>query len=897
MTRTRQSLDGIWQFKFQQGLPDQPDDTATWNEINVPAPWQAQFDDLREAAGTGWYRREIAIPSDWYDCPIILHIGAAFHFTSLWVNGQHIADHADGYLPLDCDISSALEPGKVNTLLIRVVSPSDDETQFPGMTFSSLAHGKQSWYGQLGGIWQSVWIERRSPIHITYVHVQPNAHTGSVMCNIELNRPADEGYILHGQIADDASSRHIPPNTQQVKLQLTVEQHQLWSPDEPNLYQLHLSLRDNNSQQVDTLQRTIGFRTIEAKDGLLVLNGEPFYMRGALDQDYYPDAIATPPSVAFLEDQMLKAKAMGLNCLRYHIKLADPRYYEVADRIGILLWVDYPNWSRLTKTTQEKVRQGMQAMLRRDHHHPSIGIWTIINENWGTDLVGNARHRAWLKDTYHWLKAEDPTRLVVDNSPCVPNFHVQSDINDYHYYSAIPDNTPMWDRFVTGFADGSFPTYSPHGDAVQSGDEPRIVSEFGNWGLPDTDQLQNVDGTEPWWFETGDEWPEGTVYPHGVKKRFQRWGLNAVFGSWQHFIEQTQWQQFRALTYEIDSIRRNPALAGYVLTEFTDVHWEANGLLDMNRTPKAYFEKMVAISGETTLLPIVKQRAVWSGAETEVAVGVSHLSGDALHGAQLVLSLDGVDLMSVTLSRVAFNTAYTERFTLHIPVVDQPTDVTYTLKLLAESGEIITQRDVVLHVYPHIKPDRVIWTPSQGLARWLEKMGYTVAKELQASSLILADILTPEVSKHVQNGCHLLLLAETTEAIPTKSRDPLVIEPFFPYARVVRREHTAWEGNWASTFAWSAVPGLSKSPLLLDHRFQQVMPEHILTGFSQRDFQSRVIAGLFAGWIHKPVALAGLRYYGEGQALLSTFALSTEGNVDDPVAHYLLHGLMQSVSS
>ena len=620
-------------------------------------------------------------------------------------------------------------------------------------------------------------------------------------------------------------------------------------------------------------------------------------MRAALDQDYYPGTITTPPSVDFIEDQFHKAKAMGLNCLRYHIKLADPRYYEAADRIGIVLWVDYPNASHLTAATQDHIRRSLVAMLRRDHHHPSIGIWTIVNEDWGTDLVANPDHRAWLRTTYRWLKTQDPTRLVVDNSPCLPNFHIQTDINDYHFYSAIPDNAAIWDKFITDFAAGTFPTYSPHGDAVQTGGEPRIVSEFGNWGLPDTDGLLNADGSEPWWFETGDEWPEGTVYPHGVKKRFQRWHLDSVFGSWERFVEQVQWQQYRALAYEIDSIRRQGSLAGYVITEFTDVHWEANGLLDMNRCPKAYFESLPSISGETTLMPNADHSAVWSGESITVDVGISHHGTTPISGARLIVTQSDTQLIDVPLPAIPFNTPIHQQITLDLPTVEHPQAMNYHLTLTTVGGDVITERNLQLHLYPRLNPRTTVWTPSERLGVWLESLGYTITADLQSATLTIADQLTPTLSQHIQSGCHLLLLAENTDAIPAKSQDPLVIEPYFPYARIVQRQHTAWEGNWASTVAWTALSGLGDAPLLLDRRFQHVMPKHIITGFTQRDFESRVLAGLFAGWIHKPVALAGVRRYGDGRALLSTFALSSDENIDDPITHHLLHQLIKQLTS
>ena len=197
---------------------------------------------------------------------------------------------------------------------------------------------------------------------------------------------------------------------------------------------------------VDRISDRFGFRTIETRNGRFYLNGEPLYLRGALDQDYYPDTICTVPSVAFLEDQFRKAKELGLNCLRCHIKAADPRYYEVADRVGMLIWTELPNGGMATERSRGRKEKLLKGIVDRDCNHPSIIIWTIINENWGVDLVHDADHRDWLKRTFAWLKAYDPTRLVVDNSPLAPSFHVESDIADYHFYAAIPDHRDEWDR-------------------------------------------------------------------------------------------------------------------------------------------------------------------------------------------------------------------------------------------------------------------------------------------------------------------------------------------------------------------------------------------------------------------------------------------------------------------
>src|ERR687897_403891 len=121
-----------------------------------------------------------------------------------------------------------------------------------------------------------------------------------------------------------------------------------------------------------------------------------------------------------------------------------------------------------------------------------------------------------------------------------------------------------------------------------------MCSEFGNWGLPYPKDLRDASGQEPWWFETGHDWGEGVMYAHGVENRFSDWSLDRVFGDLRRFVIAAQWQQFRALKYEIEAMRRKPSLAGYVITELHDCHWESNGLLDMKRNPRVFHELLLA---------------------------------------------------------------------------------------------------------------------------------------------------------------------------------------------------------------------------------------------------------------------------------------------------------------
>jgi beta-galactosidase/beta-glucuronidase len=205
--------------------------------------------------------------------------------------------------------------------------------------------------------------------------------------SIRLSAAADRQFRFEIIGPDGAALRTetIPADGASVRHSLALTDVQPWSPDEPRLYTIKTILLADG-REVDRRDETFGFRSFEAKDGYLHLNGAPLYLRGALDQDYYPDGFGAPPSVEMLEDQFRKAKAMGLNCLRCHIKVPDPRYYEVADRLGMLIWTEIPNIETFSPASAARLRTTMEGILERDRNHPSIVIWTLINEDWGTRL-------------------------------------------------------------------------------------------------------------------------------------------------------------------------------------------------------------------------------------------------------------------------------------------------------------------------------------------------------------------------------------------------------------------------------------------------------------------------------------------------------------------------------
>ncbi|HYE00212.1 MAG TPA: glycoside hydrolase family 2 TIM barrel-domain containing protein, partial [Alphaproteobacteria bacterium] len=785
---------------------------------------------------------------------------------------------------------------------VRVTLPDNDPERYGDRAFTEVPHGKQSWYGLTGGIWQSVWLEQRPAPHVAGFRLLPDPAAGRLGGRLLLSHPAPDDAALALRIVGPdgataaAAEIAIAPGATEAALDLAVPAPRLWSPAEPNLYRVEAVLAVGGAMR-DEAAETFGFRTIEARHGRLFLNGEPLYLRGALDQDYYCDTIFTTPSLEVLEDQLRKAKAMGLNLLRCHIKVPDPRYYEVADRLGMLIWTEVPNFHVFRGKAGERHREVLEGILARDGNHPSIIIWTIINEDWGTEVDLSVDDRRWLAEAYRWLKAADPTRLVVDNSACQPNFHVVSDLDDYHYYRVIPDGREEWDQLTEEFANRAHWTYSPHGDAERTGEEPLIVSEFGVWGLPNPKDLLDAEGREPWWFETGFDWADGIMYPHGIEHRFGAFGLDRVFGSLDGFVAETQKQQFLGLKYEIESMRSHATIGGYVITELTDVHWEANGLMDMRRNPRQFASDLPMLNADTIIVPKLSRWAYWSGESVVIDPLVAHGAGPALVDATLEWRCDGRSGRLAVPPAIAGAVVALPRLAVAVETAE-PRMLRVEFTLRGRDGVEVNRNYAEVAVFPTRDAAGLpkLWAGDAAMAERAAALGYPLAGSPADADVSIATYFDYTLVEAVRRGVRLVLLAEDEDAV--QLRRPLVpvpVDPRYPGVSVKARRGTQLKGDWASTFSWLRRSGpfarLPGGPLL-DLSFDRVIPELVLKNFKSFEFGAQVHAALCVGWMHKPSVLIGERPFGQGNAVMTTFRLRRDAPGADPVATTLLDALI-----
>ena len=902
-SRPRLSLDGEWQFQFGESVA---------GTITVPAPWETAFPELHGKAGTAVYQRTFTVPESFQGQTVLLNFGAVDYFTEVWVNGVPLGSHEGGYTPFAFPIETALSgygPDAIQSLVVRVTdSTLTEDAKLPNnkiLPFAEIPHGKQSWYTSIGGIWQSVYLEARNKTHIERACFLPDIDAGTAQVEIRITG-AKNAQDWKARIVVDtpkgagAIESQVLPLTQGqsengvliLTTTLTVPNAALWCPDAPNLYNVLVTL-EHDGEVEDALHTRFGMRKIESKEGRVWLNNHPYFLIGALDQAFYPKTIYTPPSEDYLRDQFMKAKEMGLNLMRCHIKVPTPSYLELCDEIGLLVWYEIPNGAKLSLPFRDRARQTLTNMWNRDANHPCIVIATIMNESWGIDL-NDGEQRVWLRETYHWAKKLCTSWLVVDNSACIPNFHVESDLDDYHIYFNIPDQSEDFAEWVASFASRTAGTYTEYGDAEYRRSEPLLISEFGNWGLPHVDKIFEAEGGEPYWFKTG----SSSVLPSKVLERFDAQKLNRAFPDYNALADASQEQEWLSLKWEIEEMRRHAALTGYVITEFTDINWECNGLLDMARNPKTFHHRLKDLQAQDILIPRLTPRtAFWSGETASLAISYSCFSGSCVGMGTLEWQAEGIEELrgaqAVKLSpqldgEPEFGSYSVGQIWITAPKVLAPTKTTLQIVLKDSAGaEVARTTQNIVFVPAESRADgkgQTVWLydplgSAIGLSSHLTGIGYRVVSEPEHGALGLATRWDPTVSAFLRSGGKAVLVATHAKSITISSGLGL---------RLQERNTNGWWGDWCTSKTWfdpTHFPSLPDRDRF-DFEFLNVVPTRVLTG----PLAENILCGLFVGWLHNPAALVARLPIGQGNLIVTTFELLPHIG-SDPIATLLLHDL------
>lgn len=434
------NLNGLWNYTI---LPVGEKEPKSFDgKILVPFAVESSLSGVQKLLGQEnelWYNREFTVPSSWSNKNVLLHFGAVDWKAEVYVNDIKVGDHTGGFTPFYFDITPYLTSGK-QKLTVKVWDPSSDGFQPRGKQVTSP---ESIWYTPVSGIWQTVWIESVNNKHITSVVSTPDIDKNRLKIEVatENTKASDIVQVILKDKGQVVSKMKLAAGE---TITLNVPNAKLWSPDSPFLYDLEVSLLENNKKEVDKVSSYAAMRKFSKKkdkNGIMrfQLNNEDCFHFGLLDQGWWPDGLFTAPTDEALLFDIIKTKEWGYNMIRKHVKTEPARWYTHCDRIGILVWQDMPNGDKSPQWEMHKYFEGVEriptpeaeANFRKewkdiiDYLKPyaSIAVWVPFNECWGQFKT---------VEISEWTKAYDPSRLV--NPASGGNHYKTGDILDFHKY-------------------------------------------------------------------------------------------------------------------------------------------------------------------------------------------------------------------------------------------------------------------------------------------------------------------------------------------------------------------------------------------------------------------------------------------------------------------------------
>ena len=433
MTRVNwQSLNGSWDY----ALADQTTATAPaayTGKILVPFPMESVLSGVHKASVPDqrlWYRRTFMVPADWKGQRVLLHFGAVNWDSSVFVNGKPFGDHKGGFDTFTYDVTDALRLGS-NELIVSAWNPLPSDSPNGQVLGKQRLHPGGIFYTAATGIWQSVWLEPVPAAHISELKITPDVDRKTlhlIVWAAGADRAAIRVAVTDG-MTHGAALASATGFTER-ELDLPIPAPHLWSPDDPHLYDLQITLMQNG-KSVDSVGSYFAMRKISlGKDEQgrtrIFLNNKFLFQVGALDQGYWPDGIYTAPTDEALRYDIEIAKKLGFNLLRKHAKVEPDRWYYWTDKLGMLVWQDMPQaFGDLNDDAKTQWMTEWTREITTHYNHPSIVVWTTFNEGWGESKFD-------VPSIVAQTRQLDPTRLVNNASGWTDKG--VGDIHDTHAY-------------------------------------------------------------------------------------------------------------------------------------------------------------------------------------------------------------------------------------------------------------------------------------------------------------------------------------------------------------------------------------------------------------------------------------------------------------------------------
>ena len=467
------NLNGRWQYAVTPKDASRP---SRWDgHIQVPYCLESALSGVKGSLTADqalWYRTTLDVPKNWTKDgrQVMLNFGAVDWEATVWVNGTQVGHHTGGYTAFSCDVTKAVKAGKDNELVLKVLDGTDTGYQPCG---KQRTNARGIWYTPVSGIWQTVWMETVPEQHIKSLWTQSDITKRTLTIHVDATggKQIEAKVKARGKVVAKSATAVNRGALTDVVVTIPEAQLTLWNTENPFLYDVELTLTDDNGKSCDKVGSYAAMREFGSKrdsDGhwRFTLNGKTIFQFGLLDQGWWPDGLYTAPSTEALYYDIDQTKLWGYNLIRKHVKVEPALWYAHCDRAGIIVWQDMPSgdlgtspdWQResyfrgpscnRSQASVDNYYREWEEIIDQFRGYPCIASWIPFNERWG-------QFNTW--SVTKWTKAKDPTRLV--NPASGGNFFCTGDVLDMHNYPEpkMPLNDPDRVNVVGEYGGIGFP--------------------------------------------------------------------------------------------------------------------------------------------------------------------------------------------------------------------------------------------------------------------------------------------------------------------------------------------------------------------------------------------------------------------------------------------------------
>ena len=408
--RTVYSMNPAWRmYKGHLEGVEQPDfNDKEWDLVSLPDGIEyvpSEASGCVNYQGEVWYRKHFTPEETWKGKQLFLHFEAIMGKAKVWINGTLVNEHYGGFLPVIANVTEYINYKEDNVIAVWADN-SNDPSYPPGKPQDMLD------FTYSGGIYRDCWMIVHNNVFITDPNYENETaggglfvsfgHISQSQAEIRLDahvRNSSNTYFsgkIEYQLFDKDNRRVCQASktfsvskgkARNTSLTIKVEKPELWEPDSPYLYQLHVLLKDKSGHVVDGYRRRIGIRSIEfkGKDGFW-LNGKPYpypLIGANRHQDFAIIGNALSNSLHWRDAK--KLRDAGLRVIRNAHYPQDPAFMDACDELGLFVIVNTPGWQFWNKEPifAQRVYSDIRNMVRRDRNHPSVWMWEpILNETW-----------------------------------------------------------------------------------------------------------------------------------------------------------------------------------------------------------------------------------------------------------------------------------------------------------------------------------------------------------------------------------------------------------------------------------------------------------------------------------------------------------------------------------